>query len=160
TAERVGEQVLLYRQGQGIKHIWPTREKILVCVGSRVESSKLIRVARRMANKLQTEWIAVHVDTPRVTLTEEESSNAVQNLRLAKKLGAETQIIIGFDVVKEITDYAREQNATLIMVWKHIRPRWKDFLFKSLADELVRYSGEIDVYIVTSETDTENDVEK
>lgn len=160
TAERVGEQVLLYRQGQGIKHIWPTREKILVCVGSRVESSKLIRVARRMANKLQAEWIAVHVDTPSITLSEEQSNNAVQNLRLAKKLGAETQIIMGFDIVKEITNFAREQNATLIMVWKHIRPRWKDFLFWSLADELTRHSEEIDIYIVTSESENENEIEK
>jgi len=160
TAERVGEQVLLYRQGQGIRHIWPTREKILVCVGSRAESSKLIRVAKRVATKLQAEWIAVHVDVPNVSVTEEASNNVVQNLRLAKKLGAETQIIMGLDIVKEITNYAREQNATLIMVWKHIRPRWKDFLFWSLADELTRYSGEIDIYIVTSETDEESVEEK
>ena len=33
TAERVDAEVFLYRQGEGIKHIWPTREKILVCVG-------------------------------------------------------------------------------------------------------------------------------
>ena len=66
TAERVGAQVLLYRQGQGIKHIWPTREKILVCVGSGPESLKLIRAAKRMANSLQAEWIAVYVDSPRI----------------------------------------------------------------------------------------------
>lgn len=159
TAERVSEQVLLYRQGQGIKHIWPTREKILVCVGSRAESSKLIRVARRMATKLQADWIAIHVDTPSIMLSEEESNNAIQNLRLAKSLGAETQIIMGNDIVKEIMNFAREQNATMIMVWKHIRPRWKDFLFWSLADELTRQSGEIDIYIVTKETGGENTTE-
>ncbi|VVC77212.1 Sensor protein KdpD [Aquicella siphonis] len=152
TAERVGAQVLLYRQGQGIKHIWPTREKILVCVGTRVESAKLIRAARRMATKLQADWIAVHVDTPRVRLSEEESFQAMQNLRLAEKLGAETRILTGFDVVKEIMDFAREQNITLIMVWKHIRSRLRDLLFRSLADELTRRSGEIDIYTVTSET--------
>ena len=43
TAELVNAQVLLYRQGQGIKHIWPTTEKILVCVGPRAESTKLSR---------------------------------------------------------------------------------------------------------------------
>ncbi len=64
TAERVEAQVLLYRQGQGIKHIWPTKEKILVCVGQGIESSKSIRTARRMAASLQAEWIAVHVDAP------------------------------------------------------------------------------------------------
>src|SRR5579885_1155527 len=151
TAERVGAQVLLYRQGQGIKHIWPTKEKILVCVGSRPESAKLIRAARRMAVKLQADWIAVHVDTHRIQLSEEQSLNAIQNMRLAEKLGAETRILTGFDIVKEIMDFAREQNVTMIMVWKHIRSRWKDFIFRSLADELTRQSGEIDIYILTGE---------
>ena len=49
-------------------------------------------------------------------------------------------------------DFARDQNATLIMVWKHIRPRWRDFIFGSLADELTN-SGEIDIYTVTSEVE-------
>lgn len=153
TAERVGEQVLLYRQGQGIKHIWPTRQKILVCVGSRSESSKLIRAASRMATKLQADWVAIHVDTPKIILTEAETQIVIQNLRLAEKLGAETRIVMGFDVVKEILSFAREQNINLIMLWKHIRSRWRDFIFRSLADELTRQSGEIDIYIVTSEAD-------
>ena len=153
TAEQVGTQVLLYRQGQGIKHIWPTKEKILVCVGSRTESTKLIRTASRIAKNLQAEWIAVHVDTPRFNESEDQRNIAIQNLRLAESLGAETRMLTGFDVVKEIMNFAREQNVTLIMLWKHIRSRWRDFLFASLADEVVRHSGEIDVYIVTGEVE-------
>jgi two-component system sensor histidine kinase KdpD len=153
TAERVGAQVLLYRQGEGIKHIWPTKEKILVCVGNRPDSIKLIRAAKRLAVKLQAEWLAVHVDTPHLRLSDKESDYAISNLRLAEKLGAETHVLTGFDIVKEIIDFAHEQNVTLILVWKHIRARWKDFIFRSLADELTRYSDEIDVYIVTGKTD-------
>lgn len=151
TAERVGAQVLLYRQGEGIKHVWPTREKILVCVGHRPESVKVIRAAKRLATKLQAEWIAIHVDTPRLRLSDAETNNAMQNLHLAEKLGAETHAVTGFDIVKEIMDFAHEQNITMILVWKQIRPRWKDIIFRSLADELTRYSGEIDVHIITGE---------
>lgn len=151
TAERVSAQVLLYRQGQGIKHIWPTKGKILVCVGNRADSTKLIRAARRMAKSLQVEWIAVHVDTPRLNISEEQRNIAIENLRFAEQLGAETRTLTGFDVVKEIMNFAHEQNITMIMVWKHIRSRFRDLLFSSLADEIVRLSGEIDVYIVTGE---------
>jgi len=158
TAERVGAQVFLYRQGEGIKHIWPTKDKILVCVGNRPDSVKLIRAAKRIATKLQADWLAVHVDTPQTSLAKEQSAYAMQNLRLAEKLGAETHVITGFDIVKEIIDFAREQNITLIMVWKHIRSRWKDFIFKSLADEITRYSGEIDVHIITSELEYEKPI--
>lgn len=153
TAERVGAQVLLYRQGLGIKHIWPTKEKFLVCVGSRTESAKVIRTARRLATSLQTEWIAIHVDSPRLQQSEEERNNAIQNLRLAEQLGAETRILTGNDIVQEILTFARERNVTTIVVWKRNRSRWKDFLLKSLANEIVRNSKEIDVYIVTGESD-------
>jgi two-component system sensor histidine kinase KdpD len=151
TAERVSKQVLLYRQGLGIKYIWPTKEKLLVCISHKSSSGKLIRVARRLANRLGAEWIAVHVDTPRLQLSEEQRNDAIENLRLAEKLGAQTRILTGSSVVKEIMAYAREQNVTEIIVWKKIRSRWRDLFFPSVTDEIVRKSGEIDVYVVTSE---------
>src|SRR5207302_6843996 len=65
TALFVGSQVLHYRKGKKITRIWQTAQKILVCVGPRKESLKLIRAARRMAASLKAEWIAVYVDSPR-----------------------------------------------------------------------------------------------
>lgn len=152
TAERVGAQVFLYRQGQGIKNVWPTKEKILVCVGPGTESIRLIRTARRMATGLQAEWLAVYIDSQKLHVSKEQRNSAVQNLRLAEQLGAETRTLVGYDLVQEITSFAHEQNVTLIMVWKTIRTSWKDFLLKSLANEIVRHSGEINVYIVTGMT--------
>lgn len=154
TAERVGAQVLLYRQGLGIKHIWPTKEKFLVCVGSKTQSAKVIRTARRLAGSAQAEWIAVHVDAPRLQLSEESRNIAIQNLRLAEQLGAETRILTGNDIVGEILNFARERNVTTIVVWKKNRSRWRDFIFRSLANEIVRNSQEIDVYIVTGEVES------
>ncbi len=153
TAEHVGDQVLLYRQGQGITAVWPTNDKILVCVGPGAESLKLIRSARRMSASLQAKWIAVYVDRPRLQASETDRNNAIQNLRLAEQLGAETRVLSGFDIVKEIMSFAREENVTRIMIWKYIRTRWKDFFVRNLADEVVRNSGEIDVYIMTGKAD-------
>lgn len=154
TAERVGAQVLLYRQGMGIKHVWSTNEKILVCVGSGSESVHLIRAARRLATSLQAEWIAVHVDSMQQNLTEEQKNNSIKNLQLASRLGAETVTLTGVDLVKEIMIYAREWNVTLIMTWKKIRPRWHDWFSRRLSDELVRNSQEINVYIMTGTRDS------
>lgn len=151
TAERVSAEVLHYRQGQGIKHIWPTRDKIMVCVGAGTQSTKLIRAARRMATSLQAQWLAVHIDAPHLELSEAQHHSAIQNLRLAEQLGAQTRIITGFNVVTEIMDFARDQNITKLIIGKTPRSRWRDLLFGSLPDELVRYSGEIDVYIITSQ---------
>lgn len=151
TAARVGTEVLLYRQGEGIQHIWPTKEKILVCVGPGMQSIKLIRGAKRMATSLQAEWIVVYVETPKLQKSDEKRNSAIMNLRLAEQLGAETRVLTGFDIVKEVMSFARDQNATQIMIWKNIRPRLRDLFIRNLADELVRNSGEIDVYIMTGE---------
>jgi len=153
TAERVGAQVLLYRKGEGIHAIWSTREKILVCVGPDIESLKLIRTAKRVTTNLHAEWIALHIDAPKLRLSTEQRKSAIENLRLAEELGAETRIITGIDVVSEIMNCAREQNITQIIVGKKIRARWKNLFLKDLADEIVRQSGEIDVYVITGPID-------
>lgn len=154
TADRVGAQVLSYRHDKNITQIWPTKEKILVCIGPGAESLKLIRAAHRMASSLHTDWIAVYVETSRHQASEEQKNNAIQNLRYAQKMGAETRFLSGADIVKEVMNFAREQNVTQIMVWKTIRTRPRDLFFRHLADELVRYSGEIDIYIMTGKRDS------
>lgn len=150
TAQRVNTQVLLYRQHLGIKHIWPTREKILVGVSSKSEMAKIIRTAKRIAKNLKAEWMAVYVNVTSIRDNSAKLNSAMQYLRLAKSLGAETYILSGFDIVKELMNIAREQNVTQIIIGKKIHSRWRDYFFPNLADEIVRHSGEIDVYIVTS----------
>jgi two-component system, OmpR family, sensor histidine kinase KdpD len=150
-AKQVDNQVLLYRQGQGIKHIWPITEKILVCIGPGPEGHRLIRAAKRIATSLQADWIVVYVDSTRTQLSTTERNKAIKNLFFAEQLGAATHILMGYDLVKEIINFSRAQNVTLIMIWKQIRTRWRNFFFRSLADEILRYSGEIDVYTMTGE---------
>jgi two-component system sensor histidine kinase KdpD len=151
TAERVDEQVLQHRHGEGIEQTWPTVERLLVCIGHDVGSNKVIRAARRMATGLHAAWIAVHVEAPRMNFTEQQRNIAIQNLRLAEQLGAETRILTGVDVVKEIITFARHHNVTKIVIGKRLRSRWREIIANSLAFELVRHSGEIDVYIIRSD---------
>ncbi|MBX9705971.1 MAG: DUF4118 domain-containing protein, partial [Gammaproteobacteria bacterium] len=133
---------------QTADNIWLTNERLLVCVGADDGSAKLIRAARRMATRLQAEWTAVYVDSPRLRLSEEEKMAVHKNLRLAEQLGAQTAVISGRDVVKEVIAYAMLHNVSKIILSKQIRPRWKDLLFGSLVDELVRNSKDIDIYII------------
>jgi two-component system sensor histidine kinase KdpD len=160
TAEYVGAEALSYRQGQGIQERWPTQEKIMVCVGPEPESINLIRHTRRLATSLQVDWIAVHIDAARLGKTEAQHNSAIQNLRLAEQLGAETRILAGFDLVKEIIACANQENITQIVIGKKIRSRWRDIFFNSLADEVVRQSGNINVNIITGNIEPANPHQK
>ncbi len=148
TAERVNDEVLLQRKSQSIEKTWPTAERLLVCVGPGEGAAKLIRATKRMATRLQAEWIAVYVEAPRLHLSEKQRESVFENLRLAETLEAETKVLSGNDVVQEIITYANSVNASKIILGKQVRSRWKNFLFGNLVDELIRYSGDIDIYII------------
>jgi two-component system sensor histidine kinase KdpD len=148
TAERVEVQVLSQRRGQGVKQTWPTRERLLVCVGCNPHSLKVIRRARRMAVSLHAEWIVIYVESPRAKMNEQARLDAIQNLRTAERLGAETRILNGLNISAEIISFAEEKNVSKIVIGKLPRPRWKDFLFGSLVTDVVNNAGDIDVYII------------
>jgi two-component system sensor histidine kinase KdpD len=152
TADRVNAEVLVYRQGRAVETTWPTAERLLVCVGPSPFSPKLIRATKRMAASLHADWFAAYVETPKMLrLPEAERNRAVQNLRLAEQLGAETFTLRGRGIAEEIVSFARQRNITKIVAGKPLRPRWKDILFGSPVDELVRLSGEIELYVITGE---------
>ncbi|MGO8762210.1 MAG: DUF4118 domain-containing protein [Desulfobaccales bacterium] len=130
----------------------PTKARILVCVGPSPACADLIRAAKNLATELQAEWFAVYVENPKMLrLPEAERNRAVYNLRLAEQLGAETITLRGIRIAAEIVNFARRRHITKIVAGKPRGRRWRDFLSKSPVDELVRLSGEIDVYVTTGE---------
>ena len=152
TADRVDEQMQLYRQDKGIKEIWPAGERILVCVGHNPRSIRLIHAARRLAAGLRAEWVAVHVEAPsKVRPSEQDIRQLADHMRLAESLGAESVTLSGQRMSEEILTYARGRNVTRIIVGKPTHARWKDKLFGSPLDEIVRGSGDIDVYVISGD---------
>ena len=152
TADRVEEQMETYRMGLGVRAIWPAAEKILVCIGPNPRSVRLIRAARNMAKGLHATWIAAHVEaSSKAPLSESDMKRVAEHMRLAESLGAETATISGFRESEEVLNYARTRNVSKIIVGKPTHPRWKDKLFGSFLDEIVRGSGDIDVYVITGD---------
>jgi two-component system, OmpR family, sensor histidine kinase KdpD len=153
TAERVDEQMQQYREVKGVKDVWPAADRILVCVGPNPSSIRLIRAAKRMAASLKAEWLAVYVEAPhKVKPSDNDLRQLMEHMRLAESLGAETITLSGHKASDEIINYARERNVTKIIVGKPTHPMWKDKVFGSMLDAVVRGSGDIDVYVITGDT--------
>lgn len=154
TADRVDDQMQSYRQDHAITRPWPAGERIMVSVSPSPLSRRLVRAAKRMAAGLHAEWIAAYVETPsRAAMAEEDRQRVVQTLRLAEQLGAETITLSGERVSEELLAYARQRNVSKIIVGKPVHPRWRDLLFGSVLDEMVRGSGKIDVYVISGDPD-------
>jgi two-component system sensor histidine kinase KdpD len=156
TAERVDAQMRGYMREHAIPQTWPAAERILVCVDSELSGPRLVRAARRMAAGLRAEWIVVTVETPGHTRQPEaERDRIIPTLRLAEQLGAETAVLSGTKICQALLAYARTRNVTKIVVGKPAQPRWQGLLLGSTVDELVRHSGEIDVYVISGDRESE-----
>jgi len=149
TADRLNVELLKARRDQSAKVTWPTAERLLVCVGPSPTSAKLIRSAKRLAAILHCDWIAVCVEAPSSQpMTDAARERLSENLQLAERLGAETVTLSGARFAEEILSYARSRNVSKIVVGKTNLPWWKTWWKGSLVDDLLRLSGEIDVYVI------------
>jgi two-component system sensor histidine kinase KdpD len=150
TAERVDAQMRVYRREHAIERVWPTAERVLVCVGPGPWSTRLVRAAKRMADQLGAEWIAAYVETPaQLRLPPEARDSVIQTLRLAEQLGAQTITLGGPTMSEVILAYARDRNVSKIVVGKPSRSLWRRILLGSIVDALVQGSGDIDVYVIS-----------
>jgi two-component system sensor histidine kinase KdpD len=152
TAERVDAQMQKYRSDESITALWPASERILVCIGPSPLSPRLVRAARRMATGLHASWIAVNVETANsLTMKASARRRIIRSLRLAEQLGAETTTITGTKIAYELVSFAKERNVSKIIIGKPDRPRWREIIFGSVVDDLIRASGDIDVYVITGD---------
>ncbi len=154
TADRVDQQMESYRREHAIRDTWAVGGRILVGLGEPVAGLRLIRAASRMAARLQAEWLVVHVETPgEFTPTETARDPLVDLMGYAEELGAETAMLTGTRVAEQMLAYARERNVSRIIVGKPTRPRWLRLLRGSLVDALLAGSGEIDVFVMSGESE-------
>jgi two-component system, OmpR family, sensor histidine kinase KdpD len=152
TAERVDAQMRVYMHEHAIGKAWPTAERLLVCISPGPESARLVRAAKRMADRLGAPWVAAYVESPgQLRLPAEVRDRVTQTLRLAEQLGAETVRLPGEKMSEAILRFAHDRNVTKIVVGKPRRRLWTRILIGSIVDALVQGSGDIDIYVISAE---------
>ncbi|MDX2074731.1 MAG: sensor histidine kinase KdpD [Alphaproteobacteria bacterium] len=152
TAERVDALMDVYKTKGKERQGWSGADRILVCIGPDALSTKLVRSAKRMASGLKAPWTAIYIENDRHHRLSKEGHDMVErNLRLADRMGAETEIIQGQNAPEDILGYARANNITKILVGKAPRSRWREIMVGTLADQLIRGSGDIDISVITGD---------
>jgi two-component system sensor histidine kinase KdpD len=151
TAERVDDQMLSYMREHAISGPWGAGERVLVCLDPGADAANTVRAAKRTADGLDAELIALYVETERHTLlSETERARLAEVMRLAEQLGAEVLRVPGRSVVEEILAVARSRNATRVVVGKSPRSRWFELRHGSVVDDLVRSGSGLAVEVAPS----------
>ncbi|HTO83049.1 MAG TPA: sensor histidine kinase KdpD [Methylomirabilota bacterium] len=150
AAQRVDAQMLTYMQEHAIAGPWAAGERLLVCVSEQPGDAQLVRYTKRVADRLHSPWTAVYIETSRHTrLSEAERDRVAEALRLAERLGAQTLTIPGQRIADDLLAYARDNNATQIIIGKSTRSRWFEMLHGSVVHDLLRRSGDIGVHVIS-----------
>jgi len=151
TAERVDEQMLSYMREHAIAGPWAAGERVIVCLDPSPAAANAVRAAKRTADGLDAELIALYVETDRhATLSEAENGHLAETMRLAAELGAEVVTVPGRSVVEEVLAFARSRNASRVVVGKSQRSRWFELRHGSVVDELVRSGSGLAIEVAPS----------
>lgn len=149
-ADQVDTALAKYRAENKITDMWEARERVVVAVTGGPESETLVRRASRIASKSSAELMVVHVI--RGDGLAGVSERRMGKIReLANSLDASLHTVVGDDVPTALLDFARENNATQLVIGTSRRPRWARIFEEGIGPTIVERSGKIDVHMVTHE---------
>jgi two-component system sensor histidine kinase KdpD len=124
AAERVDAQMVNYMRAHAIPGPWPAQDRLLVCLNESPVAKRLVRTARRMAERQRIPWIALYVRTPHYeSLPDAAKDSIAEAVRLAERLEGEVVTIHAeARIADEIIAYALKRNVTRLLVGRQ-RPR-------------------------------------
>ncbi|MDT5338507.1 MAG: two-component system, OmpR family, sensor histidine kinase KdpD [Mycobacterium sp.] len=147
-ADQVDAALAKYRAENKITATWEARERVVVAVTGGPESETLVRRASRIASKSSAELMIVHV--VRGDGLAGVSAPQMGKVReLATSLGATVHTVVGDDVPAALLEFAREINATQLVLGTSRRSRWARIFEEGIGAATVQHSGKIDVHMVT-----------
>ncbi|GGK42894.1 sensor histidine kinase [Nocardia camponoti] len=149
-ADQVDAALAKYRADHQITELWEARERVVVAVTGGAESETVVRRASRIASKSSADLVVVHVIRGDGLVG--VSVRRMARLReLAASLGASLHTVTGDDVPDALLTFAREVNATQLVLGTSRRSRWARMLDEGIGSAVVQRSGKIDVHMVTHE---------
>ncbi|MHB9131455.1 MAG: universal stress protein [Armatimonadota bacterium] len=153
TAEEVDEQLRAYMDEQRIEDAWRTQERVVICVTPTVKATRLIRRGYQVARRFSGVFWTVFVRTPGAMLPPREEEMLQELHELTRNLGGEMVELEGESIPGALVRFAREHQATSIVMGQSVRSRLEEILRGSIITRIMRETKHLDVLVV-ADTDT------
>jgi two-component system sensor histidine kinase KdpD len=126
------------------------RERVLLLIEPDPASAALIRRARRVADYLRADCLAVYVakDPTLGDLTPDARDSVERQLNFARGLQIETRILEGAEVADALVTFARTNGVTQIFVMRHKDEGFASLLRRGLVQRIVGLAPDMQVTIV------------
>ncbi len=139
-----------YREREGLEQaVIP--EKVMVCITSRGNAKKLLRVGSRIAGRLASDWFAVYVESPREEpgrIDPQDYNRLMDNVRFAEGLGAQFVKLKNPRVADALIEFARREGITHVIFGQSARSRWDILLRGSVINRFLDEVRDANVQVV------------
>jgi two-component system sensor histidine kinase KdpD len=156
-AEKTETQLEALMEGQERDATLPgtsVADRVMVAFDARPHARQLLRDAFRLARALKAPLLAVTVVRPGLGFPSSGGNLAPteqalrEYMELAQDLGAEVLRIEGNDIAAQLAFIARERHVTHLVLGAPEQPRWRELLFGSVVNRLLREPMRADIHIV------------
>ncbi len=128
-------------------------EKILVCLSGSASNVRVVRAAAKLAEAFKGTLTALFVEP--ANHSAQSDGQLEDNIRLAKRLGAQITTLYGDDAATVIAEYARVSGSTKIVIGRSPGKRGL-FSKKSIVDRLGEIASDMDIYIIPDKHEVRN----
>lgn len=128
-----------------------SRERILLLVTPDATTAMLIRRARRVADYVNGDCLAVYVDREEhcADLPAEEREQVERHLNFARNLRIETRVLQGRDVASTLVQFARRNHVTQIFLSRALLRARHSFWSRSVIHEIIQLAHDMQISVVS-----------
>lgn len=152
TARHVEGDLRSYSEPTAVKRPVPVGSRILVCITPSETAERLVRIAYSLAGGLDTEWMAVYVESPKESdFTDKALQQLSRTMWLVEELGGKVNILLssaGTHLAQIVMDFARENEIDMIVAGSPNQGRWKKLVGASFVDELIHTDSSVNVLVI------------
>ena len=149
VADQVDDALHDYKAAHGILDTWETRERVVVALTGAPSGEHLIRRAARMATRTRGDLIGRARPAQRRPGRAVRTALLEEHRELLEGLGGEYHEVVGADVATALTDFARAENATQLVLGASGRSRWAELVSGSVINDVLRRARGIDVHVIS-----------
>ena len=156
VADNVEEQAIALNASYGVDSslvgpVCNIHERLMVCVSTYPNSVQLLRRGGRIASYMNAPFYGLFVNDPDRFLTKVETLHVETCEKLCQEFGGQFLRVNSQNVVKAISDVAKEYRITQIVLGESQQSRWKLLLRGSLTQQIMRSLKHIDLHIIATE---------
>ena len=148
AAERVDSDLRETQAARGISGM-NVRRRVLVAIDGLGQSEYLVRVARRLAQRRDAPWTVVTVQMGRAG-DEARQRELDQAFALARKLGADTEVLQGANIADALLDHAGRSGVSAIVLGRTRERPVARMFNRTLTQQLLQRGAHYELTIVNT----------